>query len=206
MIPNHHRAALLVGSLAVAALALGCNRTAELAGTQAKVERLPELKPDLPEVPKLPPAPYPVTYADHSYSVYGLRHRAHDAFDTDVSVTGYVVDIYQAPRCDRRSKDATCERPAPPHLWLADSPDPTKSTEPADRLMVVGYAESAADLARARRAARGERHADANAPSAPSDFAVGAKVRVDGRFTRMAAGFNDSRGLLAYHDYALLER
>src|SRR5688572_11539396 len=54
------------------------------------IERLPDVTPNVPAVPTLPPPPYPVQYPDNSYSVYGLRRRESTTMDTDVQVTGYI--------------------------------------------------------------------------------------------------------------------
>ena len=43
-------------------------------------------------MPTIPPPPHPVQYPDSSYSVFGLRRRAATTMDTDVQVTGYIVE------------------------------------------------------------------------------------------------------------------
>ena len=105
-------------------------------GGSATVEPLPELQPNLPAVPQLPPAPYPVTYPDGSYSVYGIRRRASVTLGHPASVTGYIVSIYAPPECP---EGRTCPTPAAPHLWIADT---RGETDDQNRLMIAGYAEN----------------------------------------------------------------
>ncbi|MCA9603724.1 MAG: hypothetical protein KC417_16950, partial [Myxococcales bacterium] len=65
-------------------LLVGVAACDQAAASDLQVERLPDVKPNLPAVPTLPPPPYPVTYADSSYSVYGVRKRGNTTMDTDV--------------------------------------------------------------------------------------------------------------------------
>jgi hypothetical protein len=168
------------------------------------IEPLPEVSPSLPNVPVLPPPPYPIQYPDGSYSVYGVRRREATTMDTDVVVTGYIVQIYAPPECPT---GRTCPPPAAPHLWIADARD-----VPADgqRLMVVGYAVSQAAIDEAIENARRGRAAPPESETGmipvPTDFLVGNKVKVRGRFARVSgAGFNTSEGLLEYRGHETLE-
>jgi hypothetical protein len=158
-------------------------------GGSATVEPLPELQPNLPAVPQLPPAPYPVTYPDGSYSVYGIRRRASVTLGHPASVTGYIVSIYAPPECE-----GNCPRPSAPHFFLADA---AGETDPAKQLLVAGYAESHDELRDLIR--RGSRRTGENGEALPAiDFTVGNKVKVSGNFTHSAGGFNYAAGLIEY--------
>jgi len=191
---------LSVTSLAAFVL-LGCGQEG---ATDLQVERLPDVVPNLPEVPQLPPPPHPLTYADGSYSVYGVRRRLRQTMDTEVAVTGYIVEVYQAPPCEG---DETCPAPAAPHMFIADTPN---ETDPTKRLQVVGYADNQSQIDEARRDARRGRPQEVDPETGelpiPTDFDVGNKVKVAGQFARMSsAGFNNSMGLLDYRGHETLE-
>ncbi len=168
------------------------------------IERLPEVQPNLPAVPTLPPPPYPTQYDDSSYSIYGVRARLRHTINEELTVTGYIVDIYQPPECDRRDREC---RAAAPHMWIADA---RGEGERANQMMVVGYAENQASIDEAVELAARGRYEPPDPESGilpiPTDFAVGNKVKVTGRFTRMAStGFNSSEGLMEYRGHETLE-
>lgn len=189
-------------ALAGATSFAGCGQ--EGAASDLTIERLPDVDPSLPDVPTLPPPPYETQYDDDSYSVYGVRRRAAQTMDTDVAVTGYIVEIYTPPECP---EDETCDPPAAPHLWLADSRDPG---EDEDRLMLAGYAENQAQIDEAIEQAERGRYEPPEEGTGilpiPVNFRVGTKVKVQGRFTRVSgAGFNVSNGMLEYRGHEILE-
>jgi len=189
---------LITFTVAVALLSAGCD---QLASSEAEVEQLPEIVPNLPEVPTLPPPPFPTTYEDESYSVYGLRQRLHETLDTEVAVTGYIMEIYEPPPCKLRNKDE-CPRVDAPHLFIADALDKTDRT---DQLIIVGYADHQEQLARARRG-RKTTTIDGSVV-VPTDLKVGNKVRAKGTFTLISSGgFNTSNGLLEYASHETLEK
>ncbi len=168
------------------------------------IEPLPEVSPTLPSVPTLPPPPYPIQYPDTTYSVYGVRRREATTMDHDVTVTGYIVEIYLPPECP---EGRTCPVPAAPHLWIADARD-----IPADgqRLMLVGYATSQVAIDEAvedhRRGREQPPESESGIIPIPVDFYVGNKVKVTGRFARVSgAGFNSSEGLMEYRSHETLE-
>ncbi|GAB4196437.1 MAG: hypothetical protein OHK0013_03600 [Sandaracinaceae bacterium] len=168
------------------------------------IESLPEVSPSLPNVPVIPPPPYPIQHADGSYSIYGVRRREATTMDTDVVVTGYIVAIYAPPECPQ---GRTCAPPAAPHMWIADARD---VPEDGQRLMVVGYAENQAAIDEAIENARRGREQPPESETGiipiPTDFLVGNKVKIRGRFTRVSgAGFNNSEGLLEYRGHETLE-
>lgn len=182
-------------------LVVGCG---EQAASDLTIERLPDVNPQLPDVPQLPPPPHETQYADQSYSVYGVRRRSGQTMDNEVSVTGYIVEIYQPPVCE---EGRTCDPPAAPHLWIADTREPA-ADEP--RLMLAGYAENQTQIDEAielhERGRDPEIDPESGIIPVPYDLAVGAKIKVRGRFTRMSsAGFNVSNGLIEYRSHEILE-
>lgn len=186
------RGARLVGLIVGGALlGAGCERVTS--ASEAEVEQLPEIVPSLPEVPTLPPPPFPTTYDDESYSVYGLRSRLMKVLDTDLAVTGYIVEIYEPPACEKRNKEE-CPKAAAPHLFIADTAD---QADRAEQLIVVGYADNQEQLERARR---GRKTTTISGDVVvPRDLAVGQRIRVKGHFTLISSGgFNTSNGLLEY--------
>ncbi|MAQ17020.1 MAG: hypothetical protein CMN30_19785 [Sandaracinus sp.] len=193
------RAQLVLIALAMAApLTSACGEPE----TDLQVERLPEVQPNLPPVPTLPPPPHPVTYDDGSHSIYGLRARLRTTIDTDVEVTGYVTEIYVPPECE----EEPCPTPAAPHFWMADTRDESSKQ---NMLMVVGYAENQEQIDEAVELAERGRYEPPDPETGllpiPTDLHVGNKVKYNGRFARVAAGFNNSEGLLDYRGYETLE-
>lgn len=190
----------LVLALAAAPL-IGCG---EKPAADLTIERLPDVNPSLPAVPTLPPPPHAVTYPDGCYSVYGVRRRAGSTMDTDVCVTGYIVGIYEPPECP---PGRTCDPPAAPHLWVADTRD---AGEDDDRIMLTDYAENQKQIDEAVEQARRGRYRPPDPESGmlpiPTDLAVGAKIKIQGRFTRISGmGFNVSNGLLDYRGHEIVE-
>ena len=168
---------------------------------EAQDDGLPKITPDLPPVPTIPPPPHPITYEDKSHSVFGVRHRLRHTIDTETAISGYVLEIYEPPEC--KEKDETlCEVVKAPHIWIGDTPD---ESERAKQLIVVGYADNQEQLDRAKKGRR-DRSRGPDAVPVPTDFAVGNKVRLNGRFTMLAAGFNSSNGLLEYMGHETLEK
>lgn len=180
-------------------LSAGCEQVTSASEPEAEGEQLPEIVPDLPEVPTLPPPPFPTTYDDDSYSVYGLRSRVSKVLDSELSVTGYIVDVYEPPACKKRKKEE-CPKVAQPHMFIADTAD---QADRAEQLIVVGYADNQEQLARARRGRKAT--TIAGGVVVPKDLAVGKKVRVKGFFTLMSSGgFNTSNGLVEYASHETL--
>ena len=192
--------ARLIGLIAAGVLlATGCEQITSASEPEAEAEQLPKIVPNLPEVPTLPPPPFPTTYEDDSYSVYGLRLRPSKLLDTELGVTGYIMEIYEPPDCKKRKKEE-CPKVAAPHMFIADTAD---QTDRAEQLLVVGYADNKEQLQRARRGRKTT--TIAGDVVVPRDLAVGNKVRVKGQFTLISSGgFNTSNGLLEYASHETL--
>jgi hypothetical protein len=169
-----------------------------------EVEKLPDIKPSLPAVPTLPPPPFPVQYPDNSYSLYGLRKRVKNTMDTEVELTGYVVETYVPPECP---KDKVCPQARAPHVYLADTKGETDANK---RILLVGYAENqkAIDdaIADAKRGKTKAPDPESGLLPVPTDLFPGAKVRVKAQFTRVSgSGFAQSDGLLDYRGHVTIE-
>jgi hypothetical protein len=194
MVPYIIAAALLGG------LSVGCEEDTQ---TNLNVERLPDVSPQLPEVPELPPPPHPIQHADSSYSVFGLRKKMRQTIDSELEVTGYIVEVYEPPECEEGER---CVAKAP-HMFLADTPGETDAQK---RLMVVGYAENQKALDEAReQAARGKYTApdpETGLLPVPTDFDPGNKVKVKGLFTHVSgSGFMSADGVLDFRGHETLE-
>ncbi len=207
----HIKPTFTLSILALLTAAMGCGDPA----TDLQVERLPEVQPNLPSVPTLPPPPHPTTYPDSSYSIYGLRARLSTTIDNSQVVTGYVVDIYTPPDCEPRS--AGC-RISAPHFWVADTriPESELQDKRGEMLMVVGYAENQQQIDDAIEEHERGREPEVDPVTGrlvetgmypiPVDLLIGNKIKLRGRFSRMSsAGFNNSEGLLDYHGHDTLE-
>lgn len=186
---------LALSSCAALVAGTGCNEAPTL-----RVERLPEVTPDLPEVPTIPPPPE--AYPDGSMPIARLRRLMEDNLDHEVQVTGFIVDIYQPPACER---GAACPRPLIPHLYIADAANETDETK---RMLVIGYAPTQDEYVSLQRlGTRIPANPDGTARS-PIDFAVGNKVTFVGNFVTQslsAAGFNSTAGLVDYARHTTLE-
>lgn len=184
----------------------GCDN---VANAKVQVEKLPEVTPNLPQVPTLPPPPYPTQHADQSYSVYGLRRAMRRTIDTDVSVTGYIAKVFVPPECPKGK--AKCPLPPAPHIWLGDS---ATEVDPSKLLIVAGYAENQAAIDDAIKDAKRGKKKSASAAQdmaqlgllpVPVDFETGAKIKVKGRFSFVSgSGFQSSEGVLEYGGHETL--
>jgi hypothetical protein len=197
---------------------VGCGNSP---ATDISIERLPDVAPNLPQVPTIPPPPHPITYGDGSFSVYGVRARLNNTVNTDVAITGYIVEIYVPPECPEGEE--TCPALAP-HIWIADTPNEADGDK---RVRVTQYADNQAAIDTAIEDRERGRVRDPNecdppcgegeqcvgpandsscVPAIPTDFAVGAKIKVRGQFRYVSGtGFADSRGLLDYAGHEILE-
>jgi hypothetical protein len=195
---------------AAALLGLGMFSGCESPGeAKVQVEKLPEVKPNLPAVPTLPPPPHPTQYADQSYSVYGLRRALRKTIDQDVAVTGYIAKVYVPPECPPKQQ---CPLPPAPHLWLSDV---AGEQDESKLLILAGYAENQAAIDDAIKAAKKgkkptaeelKEQADTGILPIPVDFFPGAKLKVTGHFAYVSgSGFQSSEGVLEYRGHETLE-
>lgn len=189
------------------ALGIGCEGQSRLNVVMEEGAQAP--RANLPSVPTLPPAPYPVQYPDGAFSVYGVRHMAARNWTRQVTVRGWLVKVYvpfvpntRPPRvCTERDR---CDE-LKPHVFLADAQN---EQDPARQMMVTGYAGFQSDIDGARTAARSGHPAVAGNPAlaaqglthaVPTDFYEGAQITVTGALTRRATnGHADSNGLIDY--------
>jgi len=187
--------------LAALLLSAACDTAS---GSSVEVEKLPDIKPNLPAVPTLPPPPFPIQYPDSSYSLFGLRKRIKNTMDTDVDLTGYVVETYTPPECPTGKQ---CPQARAPHVYLADSKG---ENDPAKRILLVGYAENQAAIDEAIIQKKKGKYkpppADSGLLPIPTDLFPDAKVKVKAHFARVSgSGFAQSDGLLDYRAHTTVE-
>jgi len=182
-------------------LVIGVFACSDEQATDLQVEALPDVQPNLPQVPTLPPPPHAIQHGDQSYSVFGLRQRLKHTMDTEVDITAYIADVYVPPECP----EDNCPPAAAPHMWIADT---AAETDDMKRLTVVGYAENQTQIDEAiADAERGHvPELEDGQLAIPVDFAKGAKIKLHGRFTRLSGtGFNISHGLIEYRSHEIVE-
>ena len=192
---------LLLPVFAAALLGTACDPQGT---SQVAVEKLPDIKPSLPAVPTLPPPPHPIQYPDGSYSLFGLRKKMKNTMDTDVEVTGYVVETYVPPECP---EDKNCPPARAPHVYMADTKDEQDGTK---RILLVGYAENQKSIDEAIIDTKKGRYKPPDPESGllpiPVDLFPGAKVKVKARFARVSgSGFAQSDGVLDYRGHTTIE-
>lgn len=78
-------------------------------------EDLPEIRPNLPPVPNVPPPRHKIQYPDGTWSVYGLRKRVEQNIGEEVRIKAYIVKIFEPQPCP---EDRTCPPSPMPHLWM----------------------------------------------------------------------------------------
>ena len=194
---------LLASALCGLMFAQGCEQKAE---AKVQVEKLPEVKPNVPAVPTIPPPPYPVQYSDQSYSIYGLRRNLRRTIDTDVTVTAYIAKVFVAPECPPKEK---CPTPAAPHVWLADAKG---DTDEMKYLIFSDFAENQAIIDETIANEKKGKPQDLEELAAtgmlpiPTDLFAGAKIIAKGRFSYVSGGgFQSSEGVLGYAGHTTVE-
>jgi hypothetical protein len=198
---------LCMSALLGLGLVQGCDKAGE---AKVQVEKLPDVKANLPQVPTLPPPPHPTQYSDQSFSVYGLRRAMRKTIDTDVTVTGYIAKVYVPPECPPKTK---CPLPPAPHIYMSDVQG---ETDDGKLLIVAGYAENQtaiddaikeAKKPKSKKALQDEKDKEeAGLLPVPTDFFQGAKLKAKGRFSFVSgSGFQSSEGVLTYAGHETLE-
>jgi hypothetical protein len=168
-------------------------------------EDLPEIRPNLPAVPSVPPPRHKIQYDDGTWSVYGLRKRLRQNINEEVRVKAFVVKVFTPEPCP---EGRTCPPASMPHLWLGDDQDETSERK---LLRLVGYAQSQQEMDTARENAEKGRdtsaeEAAAGLPPVIFDWQQGKQYVVKGRFTRSSGtGFAYSEGLLEYMEHTCLD-
>ncbi len=177
----------------------------EEGATTVVAEDMPEIRPNLPPIPTVPPPRHKIQYPDATWSVYGLRKRLRQNINEEVRIKAFIVKIFVPEPCP---EGRTCPPPPMPHLWLGDDVD-----ESSDRrlLRVVGYAQSQLEMDQAREDAAKNRNPTpeeeaAGLPPIIYDWQQGQRYIVKGRFTRSSGtGFASSEGLLEYQEHSCLD-
>ncbi len=192
-------AALAIGVV----IAAGCDQA-----RQPVVEQeLPEIRPNLPPIPKVPPPRFKIQYQDGTYSVYGLRKRIRQTIEEEVRIQGIVAKIFEPDPCP---EGTTCALPPMPHLWLGDE---AEETSPFKLIRLVGYAQSQHEMDDAReeaeKLAKRNKTPEPPPPGLPPlvwDWQLGKRYEIKGRFTRTSGtGFAEPEGLLEYMEHRCLD-
>ncbi len=173
----------------------GCKE--EQMGKRVQVEEVASIKPNLPPVPTIPKPTAPETYPDGTFSVFGLHKNIVKNIETQVTMTGYIVNIYEKPVCP---EGQTCHT-LMPHLWLADEKGETLKRR---MMRLVGYAKSFKEMEdqkeKDEKGIEDEPLPDGvYLPPVIWDWRLGHKYKITGRFTRQSGeGFMATDGLLEY--------
>ncbi|MEM6296354.1 MAG: hypothetical protein AAGA54_34100, partial [Myxococcota bacterium] len=136
--PVLSRLSLLALPVALATTLPACDDGEKAAAAETKKPAGPKIKVELPATPDFDEGKVEETYADGAVSIYGLRTdidgnvKKGDA-GTEVTVKGYVQEIYVAPECP---EGEICPPPKQPHLWITDKAE-QKGKKRA--MMVVNY-------------------------------------------------------------------
>lgn len=198
--------ALFIAALCVAVLGMialtACGDSGE--GAVVVAQDMPEIRPNLPQVPQVPPPRFKLQYDNGTWSVYGLRKRIRQNINEEVRVKGFVVKIYTPDPCP---EDRTCPPATMPHLWLGDAMDVTSERQ---LLRLVGYANSQIEMDQAREEAeKGQQRSPEELAALPPivyDWQQGKQYVVKGRFSRFAGtGFGEEIGLLEYIEHECLD-
>lgn len=129
-------AAALLG----ACLLVGCDKeeeALEIKGDTKEEDVGPPVKVSLPPAPNFDEGKAPEQWEDGSWSIWGLRrdidkHVAEGEANTEVTVKGWVQEIYEPPACP----EGGCPPPKQPHVWITDQ----EGVEGKKRaMMVVNY-------------------------------------------------------------------
>lgn len=185
-----------------AGLAFGCKESQT--GKKVVVEEVKAPKPALPQVPSIPKPTAPETYSDGTYSVYGLRKNIVKTIETQVTLTAYIVEVYQKPVC---AEGVTCHV-LMPHLWLADEPGEKLDRR---RMRLVGYAKSFKEMEdqkeKDEKGIEDEPLPDGvYLPPVIWDWREGHKYKITGNFTRQSGeGFMTTDGLMEYSAHECLD-
>ncbi|MEM9462638.1 MAG: hypothetical protein AAGF11_51295 [Myxococcota bacterium] len=129
-------AAVLAGSF----LLVGCDNEEELEikGDKKDEEAGPPVQVSLPPAPDFDEGKVDEQWPDGSWSIWGLRrdvdkHVEEGAAGTEITMKGWVQDIYIPPECP---EGETCPPPKQPHIWITDK----EGVEGKKRaMMIVNY-------------------------------------------------------------------
>ena len=178
----------LVGSLlSFVFVGVGCSNSSGATMAEPEASALPPIKVDLPPPPAgLGVSDVPEKLPNGDWTIYGLRKNkrrscmvapgakeppADCQLNKDVKVSGYLLEVYQCPKCP---KGQTCKMCDQPHFFLGDKAD----TKKEKALMVVDY------LAPKQK---------------PPALTVGKQYEVNGTFAiNSPTGFGSSDGLLVF--------
>ncbi len=132
---------------------------------------LPPIKVDLPPPPSFAASDIPEKNPDGTFTIRGLRKKKADNLNKVVKVKGYLLEVYQCPKCPKKQTCKLCDQP---HFFMGDKPD----TKKEKALMVVDYLEP---------------------KEKPPALTVGKQYDIAGTFAiNSPTGFGASDGLLVF--------
>jgi hypothetical protein len=173
-------ASLLLGAAFFAGCKGGDDKGARIGGGGDKLKQaaLPTLQVRLPASPSFKKDHAPALYPDNTLSVYGVRKKIKDLINKTVRVKGFVLDVYECPKCP---KGATCKTCDAPHYYLSDRKDGPKEKA----LLVSDYPEKDMKTNKKIVITKGER------------------TIVTGLFAkRSGTGFSSADGVLVFREHA----
>jgi hypothetical protein len=140
-------------------------------GPEPEATALPPIKVDLPPAPSFAASDIPIKYPDGVWTTRGLRKQKAETLTKDVSVRGFLIEVYQCPPCP---KGQTCKLCDQPHFFIGDKAD----TKKEKALMVVDYLMP---------------------KQKPPALTVGKQYDISGTFSiNSPTGFGSSEGLLVF--------
>ena len=159
----------LLGSLLLFGACSGNSSGATMAEPEATA--LPPIKVDLPPPPSFAASDIPEKNPDGTFTIRGLRKKKADNLNKVVKVKGYLLEVYQCPKCPKKQTCKLCDQP---HFFMGDKPD----TKKEKALMVVDYLEP---------------------KEKPPALTVGKQYDISGTFAiNSPTGFGASDGLLVF--------
>jgi hypothetical protein len=110
----------------------GCQDSNPAGINKEEAVALPGIKVELPPPPAFSEENQPLTNADGTSTIFGLRKAHEKLLGKEVKVNAFLLEVYQCPVCP---KGQTCKLCDQPHFFLGDKPD----TKKEKTLMVVDY-------------------------------------------------------------------
>ena len=178
--------------LGLALLAPGCDKEEPKAKAMEGEEEAPapNVQVQLPASPNFDEGKTVETYDDGAWSIYGLRRKidenvAAGAAGKDITVRGYIQEIYVPPECP---EGEVCPPGKQPHVWIVDKADQQGKKR---AMMVVNYRFQIPEW-------------DAKRWKDQPEVLLekGKQYTFQGKFKQFSdTGFADDRGLLEFQAY-----
>lgn len=161
----------LLGGLVLSFAACSNNSSGATLTEPGEATALPPIKVDLPPPPTFAASDIPEKNPDGTFTIRGLRKHKADNLQKQVKVKGYLLEVYQCPKCPKHQTCKLCDQP---HFFIGDKPD----TKKEKALMVVDYL---------------------GPKEKPPALTVGKQYDIEGTFAiNSPTGFGASDGLLIF--------